>query len=88
MDTVLKVKLKPGGRKDEILGLREDGVLLVEVKEPPVKGRANKALIKLLSKKSGVDKTNIEIKSGLTSRDKTLVFRGIDRDTLISKLVE
>jgi uncharacterized protein (TIGR00251 family) len=42
------------------------------IKCPPVDGKANEALIKLLSKEFGVSKSNIEIIRGLTSREKVV----------------
>lgn len=42
----------------------------VSVKEPPIQGKANQAIIKTLAKYFGVKKSNIKIISGLTSKQK------------------
>lgn len=68
---VVEVKVKPNASKSEVLGC-EQGVLKVNVKAPADKGKANKELIKLLSKHY---KKKVEIISGLKSRDKRVVLR-------------
>jgi uncharacterized protein (TIGR00251 family) len=42
----------------------------VRVAAPPIEGRANKALCKLLAKAGGVPRTSVEIVHGEGSRDK------------------
>lgn len=44
--------------------------LKVKLKAAPVKGEANKELIKFLAKKFSVAKSQVEILKGLTSKDK------------------
>jgi len=56
-----------------------DGGLTVHLKSPPVDGKANKELIELLAKKFNVLKSQIRIKSGLSSRTKLIE---IDTETL------
>ena len=66
---VLKVKVKPNSKQQNI---REepDGSLKIALKSPPVDGKANQELIKLLAKKFDLPKSEIIIKSGLSSRNK------------------
>ncbi|MEA5550794.1 DUF167 domain-containing protein [Anabaena cylindrica UHCC 0172] len=64
-----KVKVKPNSQQQKITE-QEDGSLTVHLKSPPVDGKANEELIKLLAKKFDVPKSSIRIKSGLTSRQK------------------
>lgn len=68
---VVEVKVKPNASKSEVLGC-EQGVLKVNVKAPADKGKANKELIKLLSKHY---KKKVEIISGLKSRDKRVLLK-------------
>ena len=51
----LEVRLTPRAGRDQIGGRRE-GVLQVRVKAPPVDGKANEALRKLIAKRAGVDR--------------------------------
>ncbi|MBW4477715.1 MAG: DUF167 domain-containing protein [Tolypothrix brevis GSE-NOS-MK-07-07A] len=64
-----KVKVKPNSKQEKIEE-QPDGSLTVHLKSPPVDGKANEELIKLLSEKFDVPKSYIRIKSGLSSRQK------------------
>jgi uncharacterized protein (TIGR00251 family) len=64
-----KVKVKPNSKQQKIEE-QPDGSLTVHLKSPPVDGKANEELIKLLSEKFDVPKCHITIKSGLSSRQK------------------
>ncbi|WP_250121180.1 DUF167 domain-containing protein [Chroococcidiopsis sp. CCMEE 29] len=66
-----KVKVKPNS-KDQSIKEEADGSLTVSLKSPPVEGRANQQLIKLLAEKFDVLKSRIKIKSGLSSRQKLI----------------
>ncbi|AFZ22473.1 hypothetical protein Cylst_0095 [Cylindrospermum stagnale PCC 7417] len=64
-----KVKVKPNSKKQKIAE-QLDGSLTVHLKSPPVDGKANEELIKLLAEKFAVPKSYVRIKSGLSSRQK------------------
>jgi uncharacterized protein len=64
-----QVKVKPNSKQQSIQE-EADGSLIVHLKSPPVDGKANEELIKLLAKKFNVSKSKITIKSGLSSRIK------------------
>ncbi|MBE9053203.1 DUF167 domain-containing protein [Nostocales cyanobacterium LEGE 11386] len=66
-----KVKVKPNAKQQKIAE-QTDGSLTVHLKSPPVDGKANEELIKLLAEKFGVPKSHIRIKSGLSSRQKLI----------------
>ena len=53
-----------------------DNVYKIKLTTSPVNGQANKQLIEVLSKYFGVAKSQIEIKSGKTSKTKVLVIYG------------
>lgn len=65
------VKVKPNSKKQSIEET-VDGTLKVNLKSPPVDGKANKELIELLAEKFNVQKSQIKIKSGLSSRNKII----------------
>lgn len=67
--TILNIKVKPLSRQS-LIREETDGSLTVHLKSPPVDGKANRELIKLLAKKLGVPPSQIHIKSGLSSRHK------------------
>ena len=74
-DMILKVYLQPKSSKNEVVGPYRDGIK-VKVTAPPVKGKANEALIRFLAEELGVSPSRIEIMRGLHSREKTLRISG------------
>jgi uncharacterized protein (TIGR00251 family) len=83
--TPLKVRILPGARKDEIVGWTA-GCLKLKIAAPPVEGRANKALIKFISKKLGVKVRQVSLNKGEKSREKTLHIEGLSPSELKAKL--
>lgn len=65
----IQIKVKPNSKHQKIEE-GTDGSLTVRLKSPPVDGKANQELIEILAKKFGVAKSQIVIKSGLSSRNK------------------
>ncbi len=74
----ISVRLQPRGRSDELVGLR-DGVLIARVTAPPVDGRANEAVCRLLAKALGVRPSRVAIVRGERARDKVLTVDGLDQ---------
>lgn len=66
-----RVKVKPNAKQQKIEELA-DGSLNVNLKSPPIDGKANEELIKLLAKNFDVPKSSIRIKSGANSRQKLI----------------
>jgi uncharacterized protein (TIGR00251 family) len=74
----LKVHLQPRASRDSITGLFGD-TLKVRVTSPPVGGKANKALKRLLAEKLGLAPSQIVIIGGQRSREKVLRINGITK---------
>jgi len=83
----LSVRLQPRARRSEIVGWR-DGALLVRVTAPPVDGKANAALCKLLAKELGVAPSTVAVIRGSSARDKLLRIDGIETTELAHRLVD
>lgn len=85
----LSVRLTPNGGRDAIdaceSGAQGEISVKARVSAPPEGGKANKALIALLSKALKVPKTSIEIASGETSRTKNLRI-AVDPEVFAAKL--
>ncbi len=77
----IAVRLTPRARVNEIAGER-DGVLLVRVTAPPVDGRANTALCRLIAKRAGVGVRSVSIVRGANAREKVVRVEGINEDDL------
>ena len=82
----LKLRVIPRSRADEILGVREDGALHVRVMAPPHEGRANEAVLRLLSRSLGLPLGSVRLKGGASSRDKWVELDGIDAAELGRRL--
>lgn len=67
----ITVKVKPNAKQQQIEML-EDGSLRVSLKSSPVEGKTNQELIAILAKKFGVNKSQIVIKLGQTSKSKVI----------------
>jgi hypothetical protein len=70
----LSIKAQPASSKNEFCGLYGEDALKIRIKAPAVEGKANKELIKFLSKSFKVAKSDIEFKSGETSKIKRVTF--------------
>ena len=85
----LSIRLTPNGGRDSIEGMEVDAeghaYLKARVCAVPENGKANKALVALLSKKLRVAKSAISLISGETARKKILRIEG-DPEDLSEKL--
>ena len=66
---IFNVRVVPNSSKSEIVGVL-DGSLKIKIAAPPARGAANADLIKFLAKKFGVAKSEVEIISGQSSKNK------------------
>lgn len=65
------VKSKPSSKKEAVEKI--DGKnFIVAVKDPPVKGKANRALVKTMAKYFDVPSSSVQIVSGHTSKQKII----------------
>ena len=71
----LPVRVHPGARKNSITGVHA-GAIKVSLTTPPTDGRANEALIALLSDLLRLPRANIRLLTGATSRTKLLHITG------------
>ncbi len=70
------VSVKPKAHKEKVEKLDETHYK-VWVTEPPVDGKANKAVVGALAEHFGVPKINIVLVSGITSKEKVFDVGGI-----------
>lgn len=80
-DARITVRLQARAHRDELIGLR-DGVLLARVSAPPVDGRANQALCRLIARHAGVAPSRVTIIRGERSREKLIQVHGLDQSAL------
>ena len=82
---ILPVRAHPGARRNEIRG-EQNGMLRVSVTQAPEKGKANKALIAVLSKGLSLKKSQIELISGATSPEKRFLVREVSLSQLQERI--
>jgi uncharacterized protein len=82
---ILSVRAQPGARRNGIVG-EQAGMLKVAVAAPPEKGRANEAIAHVLADAFGLKRSQVELVSGASSRQKKFVVRGMTLNALQNKL--
>lgn len=65
------IEVKSGVKKDEVKKI-DNTHYIISVKEHPVKGQANRGVIRVFADYLEISKSEIKITSGLTSSQKTL----------------
>jgi len=89
--TDLIINLHPGAKENLISGWMENGSLKIKIREKPIAGKANRSLLKFLSKSLGMKRSEIEIISGMKSRKKKIRFWGVEESVLtleFNKLID
>lgn len=81
----IAIRLQPRARRNEIVGVRADAFVL-RVTAPPVDGRANEAVCRLIATAAGVPPSRVTVVRGLSSRDKVIRVEGVDAADLRSAL--
>ncbi len=75
----LSVRIQPRASRNEVVRM-EGGGIKIRLSAPPVDGAANEALVKFLADEFGVAKSQVEIVSGHTSKNKIVRVEGISQD--------
>jgi uncharacterized protein (TIGR00251 family) len=82
---ILPVRAQPGARRTAVQG-EQAGSLKVAVTAPPDQGKANKAILEVLRKTLELKRSQVELLSGATSREKRFVIRGMTAAELRGRL--
>ena len=75
---VIKVQVQTRASRDEVVGSYGDS-LKVRITAAPVAGAANKHLLKFLAKKLKIPQGQLSLKSGATSKNKSISIQGVSR---------
>jgi uncharacterized protein (TIGR00251 family) len=82
---LVTVRAQPGARKAGVLG-EQNGALKLAVTAPPEDGRANAALVELLRRAVGLKRSQVELYSGASGRNKRVLVRGASKADLAARL--
>jgi len=85
-DAEVEIRLQPRARANEIVQER-DRVLLARVTAPPLDGRANDALRRLVARRAGVGVSRVQIVRGAASRNKRVRVQGLSARELRAALL-
>ena len=77
--TDLAIRVQPRAKRSEVAGER-DGAVLIRVSAPPVDGKANEAVCRLIADRAGVPRRAVQIVRGESSRDKVVRIDGLSAD--------
>lgn len=72
----LRLRVSPGARRPAVVG-RHGTAWKVRVSAPPEGGKANDAVLALLSETLHLPSRDIELVSGASARDKVVALRGV-----------
>lgn len=89
MPATLNIKVVPGASRDRIAGRYGDGVK-VQVSAPPEKGKANDAVINVISAALGIRAADVVLLRGHTQPRKVVQINGLDQkrlDELLNKIL-
>ena len=82
----INVRLTPRAAREQIAPDDGDGYL-VRVTAPPVDGRANDALCRLIAGRAGVAPSRVTLVRGAKSREKVVSVEGVDAANLRERLL-
>lgn len=84
-ESTFSVRVTPRAAQDKIAGWEGD-VLRVRVTAPPVEGRANDALLRLLARALDVPTSRLRLVRGHRQRNKVVAVEGLSEEEVRARL--
>ena len=82
---ILKVQVQTRASREEVMGPYGD-FLKVRITAAPVAGAANKHLLKFLAKQLKIPQSQLSLKSGATSKNKSISIEGLSATEVRERL--
>jgi uncharacterized protein len=82
----IRVRLTPRAGREHVAS-GPDGTYLVRVTAPPVDGRANEALCRLIARRARIAHSRVTLVREAKARDNVLAVDGLDAATLRERLL-
>lgn len=82
---LLTVHVQPNARVTECVGIHGDA-LKIRIAAPPVDGAANHELVRFLARQCSIPLLSVHIQSGLGSKHKRLMLKGVTAERVIAGL--
>ncbi len=73
----LALRVQPGAKRSALLARLASGEWKVAVAAPPADGRANEAVVELVSELLGVKRRQVTVARGMSSRSKVIEVEGV-----------
>jgi hypothetical protein len=73
----LALRVQPGAKRNALLARLASGEWKVAVAAPPLEGRANEAVVELVSELLGVKPRQVTVAKGTSSRSKLVEVEGV-----------
>jgi hypothetical protein len=73
----LALRVQPGAKRSALLARLASGEWKVAVAAPPLEGRANEAVVELVSSLLGVKRRQVTVARGASSRSKLVELDGV-----------
>jgi len=83
----LAIRVQPRAKRTEVAGERA-GAIMIRVSAPPVDGKANEAVCRLIAERVGVPRSAVRIVRGEGARDKLIRVDGLSGDRLREALLK
>jgi len=81
----LTVNVKPRSREDKLI-VEPDGTITLRVIAPPVKGQANRMVVRFLAKRLGKSKSQVRIVAGFRSNVKIVEIANMSKAEIPSQI--
>jgi uncharacterized protein (TIGR00251 family) len=75
---LLNLRVSPGAKRTSVEGLYGESAVRLKVAAPPVDGKANAEAERFLAKLFRVPHSAVTVVRGASSRDKTILVRGLE----------
>ncbi len=82
------MRVSPGSKNTALGGFYGEGALKLSVAAPPMDGKANAETRRYLARLFGLPKSAVKVVGGHSSRDKTILVRGIGGESVLKSLME
>jgi len=85
LGATVRVAARPGARRSAVLG-EHGGALKLAVAARPEKGQANREALRCLAQALSVARSDLELLSGASSRDKVVLIRDLGAEALLARI--
>ena len=83
----LTINVKPRSQENKVI-VEPDGRITLRVVAPPVDGKANRMVIRILAKRLGKSKSQVKIVAGLRSNVKIVEIANISEAEIFKQIAE